>query len=77
MLPVNMGPADRLFRSVVVAPALIVIAGVVGPVSVLSIILYVLAAVMLLTSAVASCPLYLPVKMNTCSRKNPDSAARA
>ncbi len=73
----NMGTADRLFRSVIVAPALIVVAVVTGPVSLLSILLYALAAVMLLTSAVAYCPLYAPVKMSTCSRKGTDTPARA
>ena len=73
----NMGTADRLIRSIVVAPALIVVAVVVGPVSLLSILLYALAAIMLLTSAVAYCPLYAPVKMSTCPRKNSDTPARA
>ena len=73
----NMGTADRLFRSIVVAPALIVTAGIIGPVSLLSILLYALAAIMLLTSAVAYCPLYAPVKMSTRSRKDTDTPARA
>lgn len=73
----NMGTADRLIRSIVVAPALIVVAVVVGPVSLLSILLYALAAIMLLTSAVAYCPLYAPVKMSTCPRTNSDTPARA
>ena len=73
----NMGTADRLFRSVILAPALIVVAVVTGPVSLLSILLYALAAVMLLTSAVAYCPLSAPVKMSTCPRKNSDTPARA
>lgn len=76
-MPVNMGNIDRLFRSVVVAPALIVIAAVIGPVGVASIILYALAAIMLLTSAVAFCPLYAPLRMSTCARKDTDTPARA
>lgn len=71
----NMGNIDRGLRAIVVAPALIVIAVVVGPTSLLSIVLYALAAVMLLTSAVGYCPLYAPLRLSTCPRK-PDSAAR-
>jgi len=76
MLPVNMGTADRAIRSIIVAPALIVAAVAVGPVSVLSILLYALAAIMLLTSAVSYCPLYAPVRMRT-TAKNADTHARA
>ncbi len=76
MLPVNMGTVDRAFRSIVVAPALIVAAVVIGPVSLLSILFYALAAIMLLTSAVSFCPLYAPIKMSTKS-KSTDTAARA
>lgn len=76
MLPVNMGTVDRAFRSIVVAPALIVAAVVIGPVGLLSILFYALAAIMLLTSAVSFCPLYAPIKMSTKS-KSTDTAARA
>jgi hypothetical protein len=71
----NMGTVDRAVRAIVVAPALIVAAVVVGPVSLLSILLYALAAVMLVTSAIAYCPLYAPLGMSTCPRN--DTAARA
>lgn len=76
MLPVNMGTADRAIRSIIVAPALIVVAAAVGPVSALSILLYALAAIMLLTSAVSYCPLYAPFRMRT-TAKNADTHARA
>jgi hypothetical protein len=53
----NMGSADRKLRAFVVAP--LVVAGVlVGPSGWLAIVLYVLAAMMLATSAVSFCPLY-------------------
>jgi len=49
---------NRRLRSFVVAPAAIVIAFVIGAGSVAGIVLFVLAAVMLATSAVGFCPLY-------------------
>jgi len=54
----NISTLDRGLRSFVVAPAAIVIAFVVGAGSVAGIVLFVLAAVMLATSAVGFCPLY-------------------
>ncbi len=64
----NMGTADRLLRAFVVAPAAIIAAILIGPGSIGGIILFVVAGVMLLTSAVGFCPLYPLVKVNTCSR---------
>ena len=61
----NMGSIDRLVRAFVVAPAAIVVAVVVGAGSVAGIILFVLAAVMLATSAVGFCPLYKLVGLDT------------
>jgi len=69
-MKVNMGPLDRKIRTFVVAPLLVILALVVGPGEVLGIIFFVLAAIMLLTSAVGSCPLYLPFGLNTCKVKN-------
>jgi DUF2892 family protein len=54
----NVSSLDRGLRSFVVAPAAIVIAFVIGAGSVGGIALFVLAAVMLATSAVGFCPLY-------------------
>jgi hypothetical protein len=54
----NISTLDRGLRSFLVAPAAIVIAFVVGAGSVGGIVLFVLAAVMLATSAVGFCPLY-------------------
>lgn len=61
----NMGTADRVIRAFVVAPALLVVAAMVGFGTVLGIIATVLAVVMLGTAAVGSCPLYLPFRVNT------------
>jgi len=52
----NISTLDRGLRSFVIAPAAIVIAFVVGAGSVAGIVLFVLAAVMLATSAVGFCP---------------------
>ena len=74
----NMGSIDRLVRAFVVAPAAIVVAGVVGAGSVAGIILFALAAVMLATSAVGFCPLYRVFRINTRPRSGsarPGSAA--
>ena len=64
---VNMGSVDRVLRAVVVAPALLVIALVVGAGSVVGIVLLALAAVMLLTAVVGFCPLYTLFGLDTCS----------
>ena len=55
----NMGTLDRLLRTVVVAPVLIVISlAVFGAGSVLGIVALVFAGIMLATSAVGFCPAY-------------------
>ena len=51
----NMGSADRIIRTFVVAPLLVVVGVLVGPTAWL---LYLLAVVMVATSAVSFCPLY-------------------
>lgn len=61
----NMGTTDRIIRAVVVAPALLVVAALVGFGTVLGIIATVLAVVMLGTAAVGTCPLYLPFHADT------------
>ena len=57
-MKVNIGSADHKFRASVVAPVLVVASLLAGPAGRLAIVLYVLAAVMLATSAVSFCPLY-------------------
>ena len=63
----NVGNADRILR-IAAAIVFVIIAVVVGPGSVAGIILFILAAVMAGTAAVGFCPLYAPLKMNTCKR---------
>ena len=63
----NIGNTDRIVR-VVLAVLLAVGAWMAGFGSVGGIILLVLAAVMLVTSAVGLCPMYLPFGFSTKSR---------
>lgn len=63
----NIGGTDRLVR-IVIAALLALGAWMVGVGSVGGIILLVLAAVMLVTSAVGFCPLYAPFGFSTKSR---------
>jgi hypothetical protein len=65
---VNMGSIDRIARTFVVAPVAIVVAVVVGVGSVAGIVLLVLAAVMLATSAIGFCPLYKLIGLDTRSK---------
>ena len=64
----NMGTLDRVLRTVIIAPALIVVGLVVVEVgSVLSIVAFALAGAMLATSAVGFCPNYVPFGISTLS----------
>jgi hypothetical protein len=54
----NMNTLDRLLRTLLVAPAAVVIGILIGPGSAGAIVLYAVAAIMLATSAVGYCPLY-------------------
>jgi hypothetical protein len=54
----NMSNLDRGLRTFVVTPILIVAAILLGAGSIAGIVLFVLAGVMLATSAVGFCPLY-------------------
>ncbi len=65
----NMSTVDRALRSVVVAPVAIVLAFVAGAGSIGGIVLFVVAAVMLATSAAGSCPLYTLLHFNSRGRK--------
>jgi hypothetical protein len=67
----NLGTTDRIAR-VGAAVLLGIGAWLAGPGSVGGIILLVLAAVMLVTSAVSFCPLYLPFGFST--RKRPEAS---
>ena len=70
-MPRNMGTVDRVVRAAVVAPLLIVLALVVANSTVLGVALVTLAGVMLLTAAVGSCPLYVPLGVSTCQSPAP------
>jgi len=60
----NMGALDRILRTIAaVVIAVMLISGVLK--AALAIFLGVLAVVFLLTSAVAFCPLYVPLKIST------------
>jgi hypothetical protein len=59
----NMGAVDRSIRALV-GLALIIIGVLTGLWW-----LYIIAAIMLITSAVGICPLYLPLKIRTMTKK--------
>lgn len=69
----NMGSRDRMLRTFVVAPLLVVAGIVLGPGGWLAVVLYVLAAVMVLTSAVSFCPLYTLFGLRTCPAPSADA----
>ena len=58
-MPKNMSTFDRRLRGFLVAPLAIIIAFVIGIGSVTGILLVIVAAIMLATSAVGFCPLYV------------------
>jgi hypothetical protein len=62
----NVGTTDRWLRALVVAPVLVLLALLVGAGSVLGIILFVVAAVMVATAVVGFCPLYSLLHVDTC-----------
>ncbi|NTW41664.1 MAG: DUF2892 domain-containing protein [Cellulomonadaceae bacterium] len=61
----NIGSTDRMLRAFVLAPALVIAGVLAGPTGVLAVTAYSLAAVMLVTSAVSTCPLYMPFGLST------------
>ena len=65
----NMSTLDRRLRAFVVAPVAIVIAVLVGAGSVVGIVLFAVAAIMLATSAIGFCPLYTLLHIDTRGRK--------
>ncbi|WP_407343314.1 DUF2892 domain-containing protein [Pengzhenrongella phosphoraccumulans] len=64
----NIGSTDRKLRAFVLAPVLVIAGVLVGPTGALAWVAYALAAVMLATSAVRTCPLYLPFGLSTITR---------
>lgn len=69
-MKLNMGQMDRSVRLFVLAPVLAVLGFVVGPTGLLAFVLYGLALVMVATSAVGTCPLYLPFGIRTNGHSN-------
>jgi hypothetical protein len=61
----NMGAFDRGLRAVVVAPAAIVVALIVGVSTVVGVILLIVAGIMLATAATGFCPTYTVVGIST------------
>lgn len=77
----NESQIDRVIR-VGIAVVAVVVAIFVGPASVVGIVLFVVAAVMLVTAAVGFCPLYRVFGISTCSVESkeaptPEPAAHA
>ncbi|WP_298210626.1 DUF2892 domain-containing protein [Ferrimicrobium sp.] len=71
----TVGTADRVIRIVIAAVA-IVLAFVVGASSAWGIILFIVAAVMVVTGSSAYCPLYSMAKINTLGHANKSHASR-
>ena len=61
----NMGTVDRLVRTFVAAPLLLVLGFAFGTGSVLGVVAFVLAGIMLATAAVGYCPAYIPFGIST------------
>ena len=68
----NVGTADRIVRLILMV-AFIAIGIAVG--GALGIVFFVLAAVMLLTAVVGTCPLHAPFGISTCSTKGGGATA--
>ncbi len=64
-MPRNMGALDRGLRASVVLPVAIVLAFVIGAGSVGGIILFVVAGIMLASSATGFCPTYTLIGIST------------
>ncbi len=76
-MKINLGSLDRKLRAFVVAPVLVVAGLLAGPGGWLAIVLYVLACVMLATSAFSFCPLYAVFGFRTCPlQQNTTPAAK-
>jgi hypothetical protein len=65
----NLSNLDRGLRAFVMAPVAIILAVLVGAGSIVGILLFALAAIMLATSAVGFCPLYALFRFDTRGRR--------
>lgn len=61
----NMGVFDRGLRAFIVVPAAIVVAFVLGATTLVGIILFVVAGIMLVTAATGYCPTYTLLGIST------------
>ena len=61
----NMGTLDRGIRAFVVAPVAIVVGLILGAGTVVGVILFVVAGIMLATAATAFCPTYILLGVST------------
>lgn len=66
----NMVILERRLRAFVVAPVATAVAILVGPASIGGIVAWVVAGIMLATSAVGYCPLWTVSHMNTLSKSD-------
>lgn len=64
----NMGTVDRMIRGAV-GIAAVVIAVLIGATTVLGIVLWIVAALMLVTAAVGFCPVYAALHIDTLARR--------
>jgi hypothetical protein len=64
----NMNNLDRALRSFLIAPAAVAVVLAVGGGSIAGLVLLVVAAMMLATSAIGFCPLYTLLRLNTRGR---------
>ncbi len=64
----NMGTIDRILR--VAVAVIILILALSGTINgTLAIVLSIFGVVFLITSFIGTCPLYIPLKMSTCKKK--------
>lgn len=68
-MPRNMGNTDRVVRTLVAVVAAVV-ALLAGPASVLGTVLWVVAGLMLVTAALAPCPVYSLLRIDTIGRSH-------
>jgi Protein of unknown function (DUF2892) len=64
-MTLNMGTLDRSLRAFVVAPVAIVVALLLGAGTIAGVVLFVVAGIMLATSATGYCPTYTLVGIST------------
>ena len=63
----NVGTPDRIVR---IDGAILAVVGALNTAGILSVVLWIVAAIMAITAVVGFCPLYRLVGVNTCKVKN-------